>query len=310
VKGPGYAQDNQAKAAVCLQCHVQIASAPSKAWGFPYDETRNKPFVLTNPPDDLAKYQVFTGGYWPDGVHMVAARIDDFRNSAHYAGAHGIACFDCHDAMAETANPAQIYDSITRSGTTYPNTSVEDDSFCMACHHAPYFLPTVSKQMIIDWKTPGFEAPIPDAVRNAIESHTHHPYGAANPDGTPRSLGQSRCVTCHMAPESGHGDVGGASHVFLPSRPEDTIKYKDKTGLSYGGTGNVNSCASSCHRNQVRTWTDVPIDNSSPNNKFGQDYMSGAAISLANHLVQYFGPEGAWWKTAVQKSGKEPIPGH
>lgn len=298
VAGPGYAYANQARSAVCLQCHVQIASAPTKLWGFPYDEVDNKPFVMTNPPDDLTKYQVFTGGKWPDGVHYISARVDDFMSSAHYQGAHGIACNDCHDAHTVTQNDAQVRDSITRSGVTYPNTNVDDDSFCLACHHDPYFLPgVVTGSMVINWKTPGFQAPIPDNLRDGIESHTHHPYGAANPDGTPRVLGQSRCITCHMAPTSGHGDVSGFSHTFLPARPEDTIAYKDVTGLAYGGTGNVNACASSCHRNQVRIWTDIPIDNSSPTNKFGAGYMNGAPVGLANYLVKYFGPGGSWWNT-------------
>ena len=306
---PADITNNQQRSEVCLQCHVQVASAPTKMWGFPYDEVNGKPFIISNPPDPLSQYQVFTGGKWPDGVHYISARIDDFQSSLHFQGSHGIACNDCHNAHRLTANGTnQVRDSITRSGNTYTNTNVDDDSFCMSCHHAPYFVGSynITAKDIQGWKKSGFEAPIPDKIRAAIESHTHHPYGAANPDGSPRDLGISRCVTCHMAPESGHGDVGGASHTFWPSRPQDTIAFKDTTGLAYGGTGNVNSCASSCHRNQVRMWTDIQIDNSSPNNKFGAGYMNGAATGLANHLVQYFGPGGAWWNTtpAAKPNGK------
>ena len=305
ILNPSDITNNQQRSEVCLQCHVQVASAPTKYWGFPYDEIGNKPFVISNPPDPLSQYQVFTGGLWPDGVHYISARIDDFKSSDHYLGSHGIACNDCHDPHRVTQNGAnQVRDTITRSGVTYKNTNVEDDSFCMACHHAPYFVPSygIGASDIKGWKNSGWEAPIPNKIRNAIESHTHHPYGAANPDGSPRDLGISRCVTCHMAPESGHGDIGGASHTFWPSRPEDTITYKDATGLAYGGTGNVNSCAASCHRNQVRIWTDVDIDNSSPNNKFGSGYMDGSAIDLADHLVKYFGPGGLWWNTSESAS--------
>ncbi len=307
ILNPNDITNNQQRSEVCLQCHVQVASAPTKFWGFPYDEVNNKPFIISNPPDPLSQYQVFTGGKWPDGVHYVSARIDDFTSSAHYQGSHGIACNDCHEAHQLTQNDSQVYDSITRSGVTYPNTNVDDDSFCMACHHAPYFVPTknITSTMIVKWKKSGFEAPIPDNIRDAIESHTHHPYGAANPDGTGRTLGQSRCVTCHMAPTAGHGDVSGFSHTFLPARPEDTIAYKDVTGLAYGGTGNVNACASSCHRNQVRIWTDIQIDNSSPNNKFGAGYMNGAPVGLANYLVKYFGPGGSWWNTTPAAAAKQ-----
>ncbi len=306
IVNPADITNNQQRSEVCLQCHVQVASAPNKTWGFTYDETDNKPFRITNPPDSLDKYQVFTGGKWPDGVHYVADRIDDFQSSAHYQGAHGIACNDCHDAMALTQNDAQVLDSITRHGNTVNNANVDDDSFCLSCHNGNYF-EQIPVKSVIKWKKSGFEAPIPADVRAGIEAHTHHPYGAANPDGSPRILGESRCVTCHMAPTAGHGGIDGFSHTFIPAAPEDTITYKDVTGLAYGATGNVNSCASSCHRNQVRIWTDVPIDNSSPSNKFGAGYMGGAAVSLAQHLVTYFGPGGLWWNTtasAAKSQGK------
>jgi len=295
IVNPADITNNQKRSTTCLQCHVQIASAPTKYWGFTYNETANTGFFMTHdPPADLSSYQVFTGGKWPDGVHYVSARIDSYYSADHYIGAHGIACNDCHDPHSETMNDSQVRDSITRSGITYNNVSADDDSFCMACHHAPYFLPSanITGAMVKAWKAPGFDAPIPDNIRDAIESHSNHPYGAT------RELGLSRCLGCHMAPESGHGDVSGYSHTFWPSRPEDTLTYKAVTGLAYGGTGNVNSCASSCHRNQVRIWTDINIDNSSPNNQFGQAYMSGASVGLANYLVQYFGPDGLWWKTA------------
>ncbi|OYW07216.1 MAG: hypothetical protein B7X11_00245, partial [Acidobacteria bacterium 37-65-4] len=230
VAGPGYPQANQARSAVCLQCHVQVASAPTKKWGFPYDEVNNKPFVMSNPPPDLTSYQVFTGGKWPDGWSYVGARVDSFKSSAHYQGSHGIACNDCHDAHAETQNDAQVRDTITRGGITYTNVNVDDDSFCMSCHHYPYFVPSanITGAMIQNWKAPGFDAPIPDNIRDAIETHTHHPYGAA------RELGIGRCTKCHMAPTAGHGTIGGLSHTFWPSRPEDTINL-----ATTPGTGNT-----------------------------------------------------------------------
>jgi hypothetical protein len=304
IVNPADISNNQQRSVTCLQCHVQIASAPTQKWGFTYDEADNKPFVMTNPPDDLANYQVFTGGMWPDGQHFVSSRIDDFKTSDHYLGSHGIACNDCHNAHAETQNDAQVRDSITRSGTTYPNTNVDDDSFCMGCHHSPYFLPSVSGTDVVNWKASGFEAPIPDKIRNAIESHTHHPYGAANPDGSARILGQSRCITCHMAPTSGHGTSGGHSHTFWPASPEDTINLANEpsTGTTYGATGQINSCSSTCHRGNVRIWQDVPAIPDWTNNK----YNTPDELKLAGHLVQYFGPGGQWWDTgsAAKASAK------
>jgi hypothetical protein len=309
ILNPSDISNNQQRSEVCLQCHVQVASAPNKTWGFPYDETDNKPFIISNPPDPLSQYQVFTGQKWPDGVHYIDERVDDFTSSAHYQGAHGIACNDCHDPHEVTLNDNQVRTTITHGGNTVNNVNVDDDSFCLACHNGQYFggFPVSD---VIKWKKPGFQAPIPNNIRAAIEAHTHHPYGAANPDGSPRILGESRCVTCHMAPTAGHGDVSGFSHTFIPAAPQDTITYQNVTGLHYGGSGNVNACASSCHRNQVRIWTDVPIDNSSPNNKFGVGYMNGAAVSLAQHLVTYFGPGGLWWNTTPSSSSSSKSQGN
>jgi hypothetical protein len=279
--------DNKLRSETCLQCHVQIASAPDKTWGYTFDETANKGFVMTSTPDDLSNYQVFTGAMWPDGVHYIAARIDDYKSSAHYQGAHGIACSDCHDSMAETANDAQVRDEITRHGVTISNVNVDDDSFCMACHHDPYFAAGITGDMVAEWKAAGFDAPIPDNIRTAIEEHTHHPYGAD------RTMGLSRCTTCHMAPTAGHGSIGGYSHTFWPARPEDTIAYKDATGMTYGATGNVNSCSASCHRGKVILWSDVPANLNPTSMQFGTD----AEIGLANHLLPYYGPGGTWWDT-------------
>lgn len=94
--------NNQQRSAVCQQCHSQSASAPGKTWGYPYNETDKKPFIVANPPDDLSRYQVFKGGLWPEGVHYIAAGTDDFKSSAHFQSSGGIACNDCHDAMTET----------------------------------------------------------------------------------------------------------------------------------------------------------------------------------------------------------------
>jgi hypothetical protein len=294
IVNPADITNNQQRSAVCLQCHVQIASAPSKMWGFTYNETANHGFVVTNPPDDLNDYQVFTGGMWPDGVNFISARVDSYKVSAHYTGSHGIACNDCHNPHAETANPAQVRDSVTRSGSTVANTNVVDDSFCLSCHNGSHFL-NIDKTDIINWKASGFEAPIPDNIRDAIESHTHHPYGAN------RMMGLSQCIGCHMPPTAGHGTIDGHTHTFWPAEPEATIEYAGVTGLAYAGTGNVNACSATCHRGRARLWYDVPILNTDwNNNKFGtQD-----EVNLAEHLVQYFGPGGVWWDTTPAKMEK------
>jgi hypothetical protein len=282
---PGYPQANQARSAVCLQCHVQTGSYPTKKWGWTYDETTDTPFRVANPMPDLAQFQVSKAVKWPDGVAYSTERIDSYKSSDHYLGSHGIACNDCHNSHAETLNPAQVRHTITRSGQTYTNVKVDDDSFCMACHHSPYFLPSVSAQMVQDWKAPGFDAPIPDDIRNAIESHTHHPYGAD------RSMGIGRCTTCHMA----------NNHTFWPSRPEDTIAYKEVV-ISSTVKGNINACSAACHRGKAMIWSDVPA-NLTYNDKL---YNTDNEIKLAQHLVQYYGPGGSWWNTSTSAPSSSP----
>ncbi len=288
IVNPSDIRNNQKRSAVCLQCHVQIASAPNKVWGFTYNETANHGYVVTSDPEDLANYQVFTGGLWPDGWNYIAARIDSYKVSGHYQGAHGIACNNCHNPHAETTNPAQVRDLMSSHGVTDIPASTHNDSFCLSCHNAPYF-GTVTAAQIKDWDN-NFEA-----IRNLIEGHAHHPYGAD------RIMGLANCIGCHMAPTAGHGTIEGATHTFFPAEPEATIEYASVTGLAYGGTGNVNSCSATCHRGRARVWYDVPILNTGwDNNKFGtQD-----EVNLAEHLVQYFGPGGLWWDTSAAKMEK------
>jgi hypothetical protein len=284
IVNPADIANNQQRAETCLQCHVQIASAPNQTWGFTFDDANNMPFIMSNPPEPLDSYQVFTGGKWPDGVNYVYARIDSFKSSAHYQGAHGIACNDCHNPHSVTTNDAQARDTITSSGVADIPSIVDDDSFCLACHatHGPFA--TLTKSQIKDWDA-NFVT-----IRGVIEAHTNHPYGA------PRMLGLSRCTTCHMAPMAGHGTIEGFSHSFLVARPEDTIALADApgTGNTFGATGNVNSCSASCHRGKVIIWPDVPANLTPNDNKFN----TPNELLLASHLVQYYGPGGKWWDTA------------
>lgn len=268
---PGYAQANQAQSAVCLQCHVQTGSYPTKKWGFTFDETNNKSFKVANPIPDLTLYQTSKAVKWPDGIAYSTERIDSFRSSAHYLGSHGIPCWDCHSPHSKnTTNDFQLRTSITSSTGLRIPTRVSDDSFCLACHATHGDFAAVTKEQIAAW-TDNFEL-----IRNTIEAHTNHPYGAT------RELGLSNCVTCHMA----------TNHTFWPSAPEDTIAYKDVV-TSSSVKGNINSCSAACHRGKVILWSDVPA-NLTYTDKL---YNTTNEIGLANHLVKYFGPGGEWWDT-------------
>ncbi len=286
IVNPSKMTNNQQRSVVCLQCHVQIASSPNKTWGFTYNETTNQPYVLTNPPQSLDAYQVFTGGKWPDGWNYVYARIDSYRESGHYKGAHGIACNNCHFSHGETTNPAQVRSTITdsRTGLVIP-ASTATDSFCLACHAGYGVFSGLTKQMVKDWNS-NFST----TIRPVIEAHTRHPYGAD------RKMGLSNCIGCHMAPTSGRGVVEGATHTFMPARPQDTIAYQNaaSTGTTYGAAGNVNSCSSACHRGKAILWSEIPANLTPSSSKFN----TSNEIELAKKLLQYYGPEGTWWKTA------------
>ena len=276
IVNPSNIRNNKERSAVCLQCHVRVASAPSKKWGFTYDEAANTGYRMQIPVIPLDTYQVSTASKWPDGWNYAYARIDSYLSSGHYQGSHGIACNDCHNAHRETANPAQVRDTMNHSGVNDIPSLVENDSFCLSCHNAPYSFPTITEQMVKDWDA-NFTT-----IRAAIEEHTHHPYGAD------RIMGLSNCITCHMAPNQGHS--------FMPARPEDTITYRAATGFYSSASGNVNSCSSACHRGLVRIWQDVEVISDWTNNKFG----TPTEIALANHLVEYFGPGGLWWDTTPE----------
>jgi hypothetical protein len=161
---------------------------------------------------------------------------------------------------------------------------VENNSFCLSCHATHGDFANVTQAMVKDWDTNR------EAIRKVVEEHTHHPEAAE------RTLGLSRCVTCHMAPTAGHGSIEGATHTFWPARPEDTIALATAkgTGNTWGSTGNVNSCSASCHRGKVIVWSNVAANPTPGDNKFG----TANELELAKWLVKYFGPGGLWWDTS------------
>jgi hypothetical protein len=268
---PGYAQANQAQSAICLACHVQTGSYPTKMWGFSYNETTNTAFAVANPMPDLAQFQTSKAVKWPDGIAYSTERIDSYKSSGHYQGSHGIPCWDCHNVHSRRAE-YMLRTTITdeRTGLRIP-VSVANDSFCLACHatHGPFA--GITKEQVAAWNDNL------DLLQNTIEAHTFHPYGAT------RELGLSNCTTCHMA----------TNHTFWPSAPEATIAYKNSS-TSDTVKGNINSCSAACHRGQVRIWDDslAVVDYT---NKL---YNTDNEAALANNLVQYFGPGGLWWNTS------------
>ncbi len=120
-----------------------------------------------------------------------------------------------------------------------------------------------------------------NAIGQVVSAHTRHPYAPE------RRLGLSRCSKCHMPKTSKSAiNYDVHSHTFEAISPQKTMLFQDKGGMP-------NSCSVSCHRNivdifpnsvdpDIGTWTD-PAD-----------------VGLANWwLLQYFGPNGKWWKHDV-----------
>ncbi len=272
IVNPADITNNQQRSVTCLQCHVQITSAPNKVWGFTFDEVNNKGYFMSNPPAALSSYQISKAVKWPDGVHYQYERIDSYVSSAHYSGSHGIACNDCHNSHAETSNPAQVRDKITRSGVTDIPASVHNPSFCLSCHAGYGDFAGMTKQTIKDYDA-NFEL-----IRAKTEEHGHHPYMED------RDMGLANCISCHMAPRMGH--------TFIPARPEDTLTFQGSV-ISATATGNPNACATACHRGNVRIWQDTPVISDWTNSLFG----TADEVKLADHLVNYYGPGGTWWNT-------------
>ncbi len=99
-------------------------------------------------------------------------------------------------------------------------------------------------------------------------------------------MGLSRCTTCHMpttATTAVAYDI--SSHTFEVVPPEKTLKYQANGGMP-------NACAVSCHATKVNSFG-LGLDSSISawNAKFDQD--------LATALQRYYGPDGLWWKHAV-----------
>jgi hypothetical protein len=261
---------------ICGRCHIRGKSLPAGTYNWPYHDDTDTNWIPAVPPAPwipLATFQNSASGvltYWADGKLPKNPRpYDQYVLSAHYStkfGQNGSseACGgSCHDMHMETSNPAQINEEITdaRSGLVIP-TSVDNDTFCLACHatHGPFT--SITKQQVAEYDKNV------TAIGAVVAAHANHPYG---PD---RAMGLGNCVDCHMSASAGH--------TWWVTKPEDTLKYFDK--------GYPNACAESCHNTYVNIFG---LGLNPTPGIWTMDYDK----SLASVLVKYYGPGGTWWNT-------------
>jgi hypothetical protein len=267
---------------VCGQCHAVVASSPTGAIGWPYDETTKTSWI---PGSSTPLQSYYTDGevWWPDGkTGMDTSQYPEFYKSTKPTYQfHQVRCTECHDPH-ENAQAGQIVTQIVDAQTklTIP-TRVEDNTLCLACHathgqNTSADFSKITKDMVAAY------ADSRTAIGAIVEQHTHHPYGPE------RTMGLSRCTTCHMAMTQGpDGALSLHGHTFEAISPQKTLKYQDQDGMP-------NSCALSCHATKVNSF-DLGLDPDLHvwNAQFDKD--------LANALVKYYGPNGLWWNVDVDK---------
>ena len=277
--------DAKASNEVCGQCHSVVASTPTGAIGWPYNETTKTSFIPGSGVP-LASYTTDAEAWWPDGKTGVdTSQYPEMNESKKETNTfHKVQCVECHAVHAPTGNPAEIVATLTE-GSVSLATKTEDNTLCLGCHatHAPFdkITPDQMNSYAANYA----------AIGAIVSSHSNHPYGPE------RSMGVSRCTQCHMATTQGPGpELTMHGHTFEPIPPTKTLAYQAQGGMP-------NSCALSCHAEKVNSFG-LGI-NASPdpaawawNDQFNKD--------LATALQAYFGPNGTWWKTPA--SAKAPRP--
>ncbi|HVN75265.1 MAG TPA: hypothetical protein VMT19_03040 [Thermoanaerobaculaceae bacterium] len=270
-------------AEICGRCHTNVKSAPNKTWGWPYHDDTNtgwipQPVGTTWEPVANAgafSYSTYGDGILPSGhIYQYTQFLLSGHGKTHYGqGGSAVACNECHD-MHDATQEFQIVTSRpgerADSGITIP-TSADNDSLCLSCHYGHTF-PTITAAMLADFENNR------DAIAKAVSGHTNHPFAPE------RTMGLSRCATCHMSSTAGH--------TWFPTRPEDTLTYatsgvKDSKG-NY--VGYPNACADSCHNTLVNIFG-LGL------NPAPSSWTSTYSTTLATDLKAYYGPGGTWWNT-------------
>lgn len=274
------------KSWLCGSCHARGQSKPSGKFGFPWDETFQHGYVLGTDP---ALYQTDGGIYWGDPARTSkdhGQQWQDFQRSLHFTNPwEKLSCLDCHDPheFADKAARPEREIELTSGATVTIPTSFKDNTICLSCHAGYGPFDTLTKDMLVDMSANS------ELFRAVIEPHGHHPYA---PD---RIMGLDNCVKCHFPTTAGSGtSLDISSHLLEVTPPEKTLRY-----------AMPNACAASCHSLRVNVWG-AGFD---PDPSIWTEPFD---IQLANTLMEYYGPQGAWWEltlsAAHEKTESRPTP--
>jgi hypothetical protein len=264
------AQANQ----VCGRCHDRVRSVPGKTFGYAYHDDTDTQWTPGKEP--LAAFTADNNSNWPDGE-------TSYEHNQHYSemnrSAHAkLRCSDCHDPHAQT-NPPQIITHRTEGGVVIA-TRNENNTLCLSCHAATKPFENISPQMVAKYADNVTE------IGAVVSAHTHHPYAPE------RTLGLSRCTSCHMpAVAAAEHESPLHTHQVRVVPPGKTLRYQKQGGMP-------NACAA-CHGIKLDLWG------------FGMDakpviWNEPTDVKNAGKLMEYFGPEGKWWKEAItEPTGKD-----
>jgi hypothetical protein len=258
--------------AICQQCHVRVKSVPGAVHDWPYRDDVGEawiPGVTEAPIDD---FYTDADGNWPDGTHAKQHHQqwqEFYRSSKPEFEFHPVKCVECHSPHQGGRHMivTQIVD-----GTLEIPTQNENNTLCLACHATHGAFEEITTEQVAAYYDNL------DHIENVVEAHTHHPYAPE------RSMGLSRCSTCHMSTTAKTAiDYDIHTHTFEVVAPDKTLMYQANGGMP-------NACAVSCHALKV--------------NSFGLGLDPAIAtwnaqydVDLANALRTYFGPGGLWWDT-------------
>lgn len=258
---------------LCGMCHNRGKSLPNNTFGFPFDDEN---LVDWSVGDMVADFFTDGGGDWPDGKHSIKHRqqyLDFVESNKPTFQFHKVTCYECHDVHNEQEHHIREviveHDSL---GNDLPIATTDDDNtLCLSCHATHGAFAEIPTEWVADPVTNR------DNIAAVVIEHTKHPYD-------PENSGLSRCSSCHN-PKTAKSAVAYdiTSHTFEPIPPRKTILFQND------GNGMLNACAVSCHMQEGLTFgIDFSNDNFTAWNE-------PADLALADTLLYYYGPSGAWW---------------
>lgn len=259
---------------VCGRCHNRVRSVPNKTYGFAYHDDTDSEWRPGKEP--LAAFTADNNSHWPDGETSYEhnQHYSEMRRSGHVK----LRCSDCHDPHAQV-NAPQIVTQRTE-GSVIIATRHEDNTLCLSCHAGTKPFQKISKPMVAKYQDNVA------AIGALVSAHSHHPYAPE------RAMGLSRCTGCHMpAIAAAEHESPLHTHQVNVVPPEKTLQYQAKGGMP-------NTCAASCHGDKLDLWgygsKANPVIWNQPTD-----------VKSATKLIEYYGPDGTWWKTGGQKGAEK-----